>query len=169
MKRQSRKQGTVQPTLNVEVDAYEAGLTGYGINIEGNDPPGMHLMCVVLSQAKLHMTPIMPKAEPVSDDAHFQRVLFWLTTLALPEHYEPIDAEQGRVLALTNPPGHGEPGFVWQGGSWVTACPALGGRVYVSLAQAVPQRELFAFALMFRSWKHLARRLADDWKMRNEV
>lgn len=152
-------QGERVTIINTELDAYGRGKGGYGLNIEGSSPPGMHIMCAVFSREWLR-SQITPRAEKVSDFQHFRAVLAWLGKLRLPSAYHAITPADSLTMAERNPPGHGTPGMLWRGGDWREHCPFLSGKdVQVSLAQAIPEQEGFDLNLLLATWRLLAERI----------
>lgn len=155
-------QGEPFEIIHTELDAYGRGKGGYGLNIEGSYPLGLHIMCAVFSREWLR-SQVAPQAEKVTDYAHFRAVLAWLEKLREPTTYHEITPDQARLMATHNPPGHKQPGtegFLWRGADWREHCPLLLGKdVQVSLAQALPENEPFSFPLLFKTWRLLAMRI----------
>lgn len=143
-----------------EIDAYGGGKGGYGINLEGSIPSGLHIVCTVFSREWMRSHEGLVHAEKVTDQAHFRAVLAWLGQLRAPAKYNAIPREVAEMMALSNPPGHGAPGtehFLWKGGDWRERCPLLlGADVQVVLAEALPENEELSMPMLIETWRSLA-------------
>lgn len=148
--------------IRSELDAYRQGKGGYGINAEGSQPVGMHIMCAVFSLSWLASLRDIPHAGKVTDYQHFRAVLAWLEKIRLPSEYHTITRAEGAQMAAHNPPGHGAEGaerYIWRGADWQDNCPLLAGPVRVSIAQAMPPDEPFSLPLLVKTWRLLAERI----------
>lgn len=148
----------------IEIDQYATGarLGGFGFNVEGTEPQGMHIMCAVFSLDWLQALRGTPHAVPVTYHKELRALVAWLAHMEYPREYHSITATEAQSMAQHNPPGHHAPGterFVWRGADWPVRCPPLGGICRVSLAQAIPVDEPFSLRLTFYAWRGLVERI----------
>ena len=154
-----------QTSGTVELDEYRTPtrIGGYGVNIEGAHPPGMHLMLGVFAQDWTNTLRGAPRAGVVTDFQKCRAVVAWSGDLDFPAAYHPITLAEARQMAAINPPGHRAPGtasFIWRGADWLAKCPPLGGGwARVTLSQAMPPDESFSFRMLFKTWRELAPKL----------
>jgi hypothetical protein len=103
----------------------------------------------------------MPQPGIITRPRRLHAFLGWLAALpALPAQAE-MDARQAALIAISTPPGHGEPGtagWVWRGVFCTLPCPPLGGMAVVSLVEAVPPQEPWSRDLFTLQWRTLAQR-----------
>ena len=150
--------GGVHGIGEINLDEYGRGL-GYGLSWEGSEPTRAHLLGVAIRLDHLRRSP-GASAGVVTDFSTCRAWLAWLARLDAPAMYHPIDAADSAAMATTNRPGFGAPGtddWQWRGAIWQASVPALGGRRYISLAQAMPAGETFSQAAMFAIWRAIAR------------
>lgn len=149
--------GATHAIGELSIDEYGAGV-GYGFSWEGLD--GAHMLGTVLSADYMTAQRSAPRAGIVTRPATCRAVLAWLATLKTPTEYRRMTPDDSAAMMLDNPPGHGAPGttlWTWQGAFFVGKCPALDGRVFVSLGVALPPGEQLSMSALVATWRELAR------------
>lgn len=155
--------------VRIDRDEYvtvDGRLAGYGFNVEGDVPVGMHFVALVhhLDEFVRHRAHgLDTRAHVVAHPEQERRVWAWLATLAVPpkaDQYERDPDPQD-----PNPPGHGAPGtatWCWGGAIWLADCPSLGGLCLVHLALAIPPGEQVTMAGLVAIGQVIAQSVADD-------
>jgi hypothetical protein len=134
---------------------------GYHFLWESASPRRIRLLAIVYLRDGLTPDTLMqlspvPLVESTRD---MRSMLAWLETSPFPETIRAYTDEQCQQLARHCPSGSAADGRVhhWQGYSWDTLCPPLGGDVQVSLVVALPPSALAPLASLLLSWNILAR------------
>jgi len=150
----------------LSIDQYNdsrARAQAFGFSYEGVHPTGIHLLATVMNERyAVGLHGVTPAAQIVTDVPRCRQVLTWLQSLPVPPRCTPLSSQAARQMAMDNLPGHNQPGtehFRWHGADWKAHCQALGGRVSVSMAQAVPENVPYSLKLSLQCWKLLAERL----------
>jgi hypothetical protein len=134
---------------------------GYHFLWESASPRRIQLLAIVYRRDGLTLDKLIQMSpEPLVESTRDMRsVLAWLETSPFPETIWTYPEEQCQQLARRYHSESPADGWVhqWQGYTWDTLCPPLGGDVQVSLAVALPPSALVPFTSLLLSWNILAR------------